>query len=530
MKNEPILNPADLNNPFSIIHNFEVSIIIPFYKKLDEFERVLPQNAPFFQRNGIEVIISLDEDSQQDGLVDLLKQYPFINWCVIVNHQKHEWRNPVKAINVGIKHATKKYVMICSPESEFQTDAIYQLRNTLEHYDHHFVVGSVAFALYCDDKNFQYYNYIPYGSIMVRKDDLLTVGGYDETLYLWGGDDDNIRVRLEMFGIKKNFLPEVRLIHREKNTDGVEKRREKRLSMPIQDELEIYYPNCIKVNQSGWGQDFNDVIYNWQHNQYAKIMAEEYLNRFVTYKINNPKVFTQKYQKILLAQSYNEQDLIVEFLENMALYFDGIILLDDGSTDNTFELAINSKILLKVKKKRTGFVDIENRNLLLDLASFFSLEWLCFMDTDERFDNRFADFDKIVSNKNADVILFNYVNIWNDKNTYNADYPYSNDGIMEKLRMFRNIGHSQIHTSKVRVHFNIIPHKRNVSRSEIFFKHYGMASSSLRREKYNFYQKEDIANDQSSYEHMLNESPRLLNVHDIICQDGFFYNTQNIDL
>ncbi len=524
MKNEPILNKEDLLDPYSIIHNFDLSVVIPFYKKLDEFVRVLPLNAPFFQRNGIEVVISMDENSQETGLLELIKSYPFINWRVIVNHQKHAWRNPVKAINVGIKHASKKFIMVCSPESEFQTDAIYILRKALEDYNQHFAIGSVTFTLEDDQNQLNWYRYVPYGSIMVKSEDIHKIGGYDESLVLWGGDDDNIRARLEMLGLSKLFLPEVKLNHREKDKNGMEKRREKRLSIPINEELDIYYPNNYEVNKNGWGLDYNDVVYDWKYNIYAENIAVKFLNQFDTYKISGENIFSKKYKKILLTQSFNEQDMIQDFLENMSLYFDGIILLDDGSTDNTYQLAENSKLILKVKKTRIGFIDIENRNLLLDLVSYFSTEWICFMDTDERFDKRFANFRKVENDIKTDNILFNFVNIWNNNDCYNSNYPYSKNGIMEKLRMFRNIGHAQIFTPKIRVHFDVVPYKQNIKHGEILFKHYGMASNSLRKEKYNFYQKEDIANDQTNYKHMLNDNAVLLDVNDIVCMDGNFYN------
>lgn len=177
-----------------------------------------------------------------------------------------------------------------------------------------------------------------------------------------------------------------------------------------------------------------------------------------------------------------------------------------------------------MKKTRIGFIDIENRNLLLDLVSFFSTEWICFMDTDERFDKRFDNFGSVENDIKTDNILFNYVNIWNNYDYYNSNYPYSKKGIIEKLRMFRNIGHAQIFTYKNRVHFDVVPYKQNIKRGEVLFKHYGMASIILRKEKYNFYQKEDIAKDQTNYEHMLNDNPALLDVNDIVCIDGNFYN------
>jgi glycosyltransferase involved in cell wall biosynthesis len=527
MIKKPIFKHEDVIDGNSILHNFDVSVVMPFYRKLDEMKQVLPVNAPFFQRNGIEVVLVMDEDTQQEGVLSLIQEYPFINWRVVVNHLPHEWRNPVKAINVGIRYATKKYLMVCSPESEFYTDAIYLLRNTLKEYPDHFVIGTVAFIL-CGEDDSDFYSYMPYGSIMAEKEHFIAIGGYDESLRRWGGDDDNIRARLEMLGIKKLILPEVKLHHRERDREGKEKRKEKHALIPVEEEIEIYYPNRYKVNDEQWGRDFCDVTYDWQNNLYAKTMLEKYLNRFEANYLSYPCASSQKYSRIVLAQSYNESEIILDFLENMARYFDGIILLDDGSTDDTYEKAVHPKLLLKVKKKRTGFIDIENRNILLDLASFFSSEWFCFMDTDERFDERFVDFDSATSNDHADILFFGTVNLWNSPSTYNAEYPFSRRGIMSKLRMFRNIGHCQIHTDKKRVHFSLMPYQKNLVPCNVLYWHYGMITKSLREEKYGFYEREDVANDQKSYEHMLKHEAELLDIEGIRCRNGIFYNVHDL--
>lgn len=485
----------------------------------------LPLNAPFFQRNGIEVVVVMDEDSRQEELLALIQEYPFINWRVVVNHLPHEWRNPTKAINVGIRHATKKYVMVCSPESEFYTDAIYLLRNTLKEYPNHFAIGTVAFTLYGEDDS-DFYPYMPYGSIMAEREHLIAIGGYDESLNRWGGDDDNIRARLEMSGIRKLILPEVKLHHREKYREEREKRRNKHTEVPIEEEIEIYHPNHCKANKDGWGRDFDDVIYDWRHNCYARQLIEKYLQQFATYHIPDNDVFRKEYNRILIVQSRNNSRQLDNFFQNMVPLFDGIILIDDGSTDDTYERALCNNLLLKIKKKHKSFDDLKNRNIGLYLASFFASEWFCFMDTDERFDERFIDFDDATSNKQADVILFGFVNMWNSNTTYNAEYPYSNNGIMYKMRMFRNIGHTQIYTDKVRFHFDVTPYKRNFYKSKIFYRHYGMITRELREKKYEFYTKEDIANDQKSYEHILNHDAKLLNVEDICCRNGVFYNSK----
>ncbi len=522
MKNQPIKIHDDLMGPQSIIHNFDLSIVMPFYKKINEFRSVLPHNAQFFQRNGIEVILSMDESSQEEELINLIKEYSLINWRIVVNRTKHSWRNPAKAINVGIKHATKQFIMVCSPESEFLTDAIFQMRKTLEYYPTHFVIGTVVFTFEKEDVNRSPY-YLPYGSIMVRKKDFFVVKGYDESLITWGGDDDNIRARLELSGIKKMLMPEVKLAHREHNENELLKRAEKRNQIAFDKEIDIFYPSNIIANGDKWGTDFDEVIYDWRHNKYSYELIMRYLATFKNFEIVEKEVFLKEYTSIVLVQSYNNADMITIFLEDMARYFEGIILLDDDSEDGTYELAANKKLLLKVKKKRNGFLDIENRNIKLDLASFLSSEWFCFMDTDELFDIRFTKFHEAMES-DADVISFCFVNLWNNEQTYNSEYPYSENGVMEKLKMFRNIGHVQIYTKKVKTHFSVIPYQKKIFRSNILYKHFGMISKEKRLEKYQFYKREDIAGDQQSYDHILIENPKLLYVRDLCEMNGRIFN------
>lgn len=99
MSNENTNTPTlhSLNN--DVIHNFDLSIIMSFYKRYEEFARVLPHNVPYFQRNGIEVIIAMDEPSEKEKLIALIKQYPFINWKVIVNDKEYSPCNHAPVLN-----------------------------------------------------------------------------------------------------------------------------------------------------------------------------------------------------------------------------------------------------------------------------------------------------------------------------------------------------------------------------------------------------------------------------------------------
>ncbi len=188
----------------------------------------------------------------------------------------------------------------------------------------------------------------------------------------------------------------------------------------------------------------------------------------------------------------------------MAKYFDAIILLDDESTDKTWQLAEHEKIILKVSKKRKGFDDITNRNILLDLASFFQTEWLCFMDIDERFDNDFNNFSQFEDREDVHVVAFKAVYLWNNENTYKGDVPYSQEGLLNVYRMFRPIGYSQIITNN-KLHFVACPYQTNVITSNILFKDYGSIQKDKRKKKYEMYLKEDEQKDlKGSYDYLLN--------------------------
>lgn len=516
MKNNIHLNLLKTIRPNaeSIEQNFDLSIVMPFYKKLTAFKNVLPRNKKYFERNGIEVIIVLDCPDEKDELVEYIKGYPFINWKIIYNDKPHEWRNPTKPLNVGVKHATKKYVMVCSPESEFYTDAILQMRTALAYYTKHYAVGTVCFTgdnfVVCEE-NIQSLAFIAYGSIMVERQFLYEIGGYDESLNRWGGDDDNIRARLELYGVEELYLPEVRLIHRDGDKEGNIRRTTN--SMPVDAFNYLRYPQKVVVNKV-WGEDFNKIIYDWQNNIYAEILLKDYLLQFKDSSLKKDATRAM-YRRIVLVPTYNEKHRINSYLQKNTRYFDAVILLDDESTDTTYEDAVHNKLILKVKKKRKEFNDLENRNILLNLVSFFKCEWICFIDADELIDERYSNLDGMSKNPAIDTMLFNYVHLWDSEEEYNIDYPFTNRGLGPKLKMFRNIGRSQIISKKGKLHFEHVPYTGRLYYVPILVKHYGHLDAKVREQKHIFYVKEDSQGIQICYDHLLNRNPRKLKVKDI---------------
>lgn len=95
--------PVTFKTTEPFFHNFDLSMVIPFYRKKREFKSVFPKNRKYLERNGIEVVIVLDTPEESLELQDFILQYPFVNWRIVMNDKPHEWRNPAKPLNAGIR-------------------------------------------------------------------------------------------------------------------------------------------------------------------------------------------------------------------------------------------------------------------------------------------------------------------------------------------------------------------------------------------------------------------------------------------
>ncbi|WP_316747200.1 glycosyltransferase family 2 protein [Pedobacter gandavensis] len=246
--------------------DYDISVVMSFYKKMKDFRRVLPVNAPYFERNGIEVIIALDEPTECEELIEFIKGYPDINWRIIVNRNDHEWRNPCKAWNVGIRHATKNYILVVDPECEFLTDVVHHLKYAAETYDNYFYVGKVAFVDYAykaGPHSAETQTFTNYGSILTKKNHIEKVSGYTEAFNIWGGEDDNLRAKLKKIGINKAEVATALILHREDETGGVATRAHKILALPTDLIIKSFTPDEQDFINPDWGRDFEEICYDY---------------------------------------------------------------------------------------------------------------------------------------------------------------------------------------------------------------------------------------------------------------------------
>jgi hypothetical protein len=79
------------------------------------------------------------------------------------------------------------------------------------------------------------------------------------------------------------------------------------------------------------------------------------------------------------------------FLESVGRFCDGVVALDDGSTDATYDILAASPLVLKIlrnprREDYRAWDDAENRNRLLTAAAEFQPQWVISIDADERLD------------------------------------------------------------------------------------------------------------------------------------------------
>jgi hypothetical protein len=502
---------------------YNTSIILPYYHKYEEFKFALELNKDQYSLVN-EVIIVFDQIIDISKFTYLLDYN--INFKFYTNTETHEWRNPAPVINHGLKMASSEYCIILSPETILSKDAIKHLMDNVD--ENTFCIGQVIFIEKSkyhayENKNdildlFRFTRYrnkdiigpIFFGSICCSKANFEKVNYYTETFVNWGGEDDDVRNKLIKYGINVKRIKDVKMIHIE-DQYGYNKRSCKAYDKNVNpDNL---YKNFLSISPI----PINRQIF---------IDAINKIPEIIDYSLND-KIYSY-YPIVLLTQSYNEENNVSDFLENVSSFVDGIIVLDDSSKDNTWNLLKSDKLLIKAKKDRITFNDLQNRNLLLNILenvfirNNIEVGWFLWLDFDEKIDTniRFIQYlrNKLLT-RNDIVSIYNIplIHMWDNIN-YNKDYPYSCNGVQYHTRLIKNdinkLPYKIIGNNKL--HFNLAPYCYNANgKNDIFpllIKHTGKNSKYLRENKYYLYTKtyDSDLSCQDSYEHFLRNDVSLL--------------------
>jgi len=110
---------------------------------------------------------------------------------------------------------------------------------------------------------------------------------------------------------------------------------------------------------------------------------------------------------IVIIPSYNEESTIANIIQDIIKIGLFVLVIDDGSIDNTFKEAVASgaKVLKNKKNKGKGFSIIRSINYVLQETSY---EWVVIMDGDGQHDVKdIYKFLNLMQQENVDIIIGN---------------------------------------------------------------------------------------------------------------------------
>lgn len=142
----------------------------------------------------------------------------------------------------------------------------------------------------------------------------------------------------------------------------------------------------------------------------------------------------------------NERRHLADYLANVAPQFDGIVALDDGSTDGSGDIVAAHPSVLEVlriaPREPHRWNGVTHRRLLVDAAARHGAEWVLALDADERVERGFRDrAERLIVEAGPEGPMAYAVTLrelWDRPNQYRVDGLWGRKAIARFFRMRRD--------------------------------------------------------------------------------------------
>lgn len=149
---------------------------------------------------------------------------------------------------------------------------------------------------------------------------------------------------------------------------------------------------------------------------------------------------------LCLITARNERRYLTDYLANVAPQFDGIVALDDGSTDGSGDILAAHPSVLEVlriaPREPHRWNGVTHRRLLVDAAARHGAEWVLALDADERVEEDFrARAERLIADAGPDGPMAYAVTLrelWDRPDQYRVDGFWGRKAVARFFRMRRD--------------------------------------------------------------------------------------------